>query len=418
MKVSYDPQAYVPVEDVSTDSLGLQLPECKSIAARGACLLWLAGRRMPVQTDTCTDVEVITRALADADAGREIWLGESGTALRFLTALLSSRPGEWVLTGSEWLMNRPMQGLLDALRSLGANPVEKVSPTRWRIRGKELTPASPIAVEGSVSSQWVSALLLAGIQMRAPLTLKVTGREVSAKYTRLTVKMMRRFGIPVSHLGDTLTVQPTLPKIPFEFAIERDCTSASYFMEFAAITRKKIFLPGADLSCSIQPDAVASRYFGPLGLAFFNFRPGLGLDPFGPIPRALTVEMGGNPDLVPSVVCACAALGVPFRISGVAHLEYKESHRLTELKALLSQLGIDMHISQEDGGSIRTVGSPAPVPGSRVLCDSDDHRMVMAASLLACSPAGVQIEVSDPHAVDKSFPQFWKQMRKIGITLS
>ena len=395
--ITYDPRG------MSEEAL--KLPLCKSISARVACLDYLSGRdaRMHL-SGRSTDEEVIAAALGQGPMHGIVNVGESGTALRFLSAMAASTPGrEITITGAgSRIMHRPMAPLLEALQALGA-PAPEVAGDSLCIRGARLHSRGEITLDASESSQYVSALLLRAPGIEGGLRLRLSGRPVSMPYISMTLRLMEAYGIKAdAYPEERLIIVPEgLYTAPQEYICEHDWSSASYFLELALLSGKHLTLPHLPArDSSLQGDSVCSEIFASPAFHGDTMR--------------LERDMSACPDLVPAVAAACAGKGVPFRISGIGHLRHKESDRIKALCAELGKMGAmitagDDHMEMDH---IRTL-TPPRLP----LCSHGDHRIVMALTPLSAVVTGIRFD-SACEETAKSFPGFWKEMHKCGIARS
>ncbi|MCX6307320.1 MAG: 3-phosphoshikimate 1-carboxyvinyltransferase, partial [Bacteroidia bacterium] len=207
----------------------IQLPASKSIRNRALILNAMAGSA-PTETlknlADCDDTMVMTKALSFET--HQIDIGAAGTSMRFLTAFLSGREGEWILTGSQRMQDRPIRLLVDALNQLGADIsyLEKDGFPPLKIRGHKLKGGS-IRIDGGISSQYLSALMMAAPAMEEGLNLTIEGELISKPYFLMTLEMMRLWGVASSWDGTTVVIQPqTYQQRPF--TIESDWSGASY----------------------------------------------------------------------------------------------------------------------------------------------------------------------------------------------
>jgi len=400
--LSYTPVAGTPV---------IELPRSKSIAARVACLDYLCGLTPCAGADAGTDERVITCALRRGFRGTDIDLGESGTAMRLLTALAAATPdADVVLHGTRQLMQRPMRPLLEALNSLGALPVERISDTAFRVRGTRLRSRGITKVNPSVSSQFVSALLLAAPLIDGGLRLQFTAAPVSKPYIDMTISVLRRYSVVASEHQGIIAVDEGECSPPAQRIEEPDWSAASYFYEAALITGRSIAIKGLrPHGRSLQGDSKCEVIFSQLGVATENLDGHLLLTP---ATRATRFDacMTHVPDLVPAVVAACAATGISLNICGVEHLQVKESARLSALATELAKVNIALTVTP--AGTIATL-RPQMVVSHPLFSPHADHRMAMAlAPIAALGP----IAMENPQATRKSFPSFWHQLTKLGYT--
>ena len=215
------------------------LPASKSISNRVAILNALSPVPQPLYNlSDSDDTAVMLDALC---TDREtVDLRAAGTAMRFLTAYFASRPGQRTLTGTDRMRNRPVRALVDALRTLGAeiDYMEKEGFPPLKVTGRRL-PGGEVTLDAGVSSQYISALLMIAPSMTRGICLHLTGTLVSEPYLRLTVALMRQFGIIVEEERQTFTVRPQTVR-PIPFTVEADWSAASYWYEVAALSQTPV----------------------------------------------------------------------------------------------------------------------------------------------------------------------------------
>ena len=213
----------------------INVPASKSICNRALILNTLS--YSPYEIDNlsdCDDTQVVVRALTSD--GKDFNIGAAGTAMRFLTAFLSKIFGEWTITGTERMKNRPIALLVDALNSIGAEIeyIEKEGYPPLRIKGHALR-GGEISLAGNVSSQYISALLMVAPTMELGLKLHLIGDIISKPYINLTINLMKRFGVECVWQGNTISVVPQ-EYIPIKFTVEGDWGAASYWYSMVALS--------------------------------------------------------------------------------------------------------------------------------------------------------------------------------------
>lgn len=399
------------------------LPRSKSIANRALILGALASQPLPEEKDAPSDdVKVMIRALREVD-NAEINVGAAGTAMRFLTAYYASTPGAKItITGSERMLSRPIGPLVDALRRLGAN-IEYLGAEGYpplRIQGEHLR-GGEIEVEASLSSQFISALLMVAPRFDSPLTVHLKGKAVSVPYIDLTLSMMSRRGVQAERTGMDISVLPgsyTLPTTPDD---EGDWSAASYWYEIAALSAGFVTLSELQ-SASGQPDAVVADIYQRLGvITTYTDRddddryigPSAALSASPEVYSRLDLDMSGMPDLVPAVAVSACLLGVPFRLDGVANLRIKETDRIHALITELAKLSFRLYTDGSD--TLVWDGDRLPVVSIEPIATYDDHRIAMAFAPAAIYIPGITI--LDPDVVTKSYPQFWDHMVRAGFDI-
>ena len=337
----------------------LELPQSKSYMARKLIIDAIAGCATCDVENPCADIAALCRALevygstSERSAGTTLDLGGSGTALRMLTALFAATEGTDVtLTGDDSLRRRPMAILIDALRQLGAvvDCLDEDGYAPLRIRGRRLAGGS-IPVDPTVSSQYVTALMLVAPMLESTLRLRLEGEAVSMPYIKMTAGMMRRRGVTVDIDRYDLEIAPGTYSAADNNPPERDWSAASYWYETAALTAGWIYLPGLHAD-DLQGDRCLVDIMPRLGV-LSDFEPDdyecegddagtppLQLSATPDLWGRLELDLGQNPDLVPALAVTAAALSVPFRIDGIANLRYKECDRIDALQRELLKIGV------------------------------------------------------------------------------
>ncbi|MDR1222755.1 MAG: 3-phosphoshikimate 1-carboxyvinyltransferase [Tannerella sp.] len=395
----------------------IHLPASKSIGNRALILNALCRhpkeiKNMPV----CDDTEVMIKALRDEDS--ELNIGAAGTAMRFLTAYLSVKKGTRIITGTERMKNRPVKLLVEALQSLGAKIgyLEKEGFPPLRIRGQALT-GGEVCLDGSVSSQYISALLMIAPQMTNGIRLHLIGDVISRPYINLTVRLMRMFGATVLEEGQTFTVPPQ-PYSPVEnFTVEADWSAASYWYEMAALYKdKETHLSLSGLSADgLQGDASIAELFDRLGVKTTFTRSGVTLSKKErKIDPPLLFDFTAMPDMAQTAAVTCIMLNIPFRFTGLQSLKIKETDRLEALQTESGKLGYPLTV--RDGNSLEWDGKRSSITQSPVIATYEDHRMAMAfAPVSICRKEGIC--VADPQVVSKSYPSYWEDLEKCGFSI-
>lgn len=394
----------------------LRLPASKSISNRALVIAALGGDLEAVSGySPCDDTMLLRRALAAP--GKVVDIRAAGTSMRFLTAYLSATAGvSCLLTGTERMKARPIGPLVDALRQVGAlvsYEGEKGFPP-LSIEGRALQGGS-VVMDGSVSSQFVSALLLIAPTWPKGLDLQLTGGIVSRPYIDLTLCVMHEFGAEADWTSaTTIAVKPTGYRMK-PFAVESDWSAASYWYEMVALAPKgdhEVRLRGL-ADGSRQGDSVARYLFSLLGVrTTFKGDEGVILRPSGRLVPRLEYDFSGAPDLAQTFVVTCALLGVPFSFTGLQTLRWKETDRIAALEKEMFKLGYVLR--HESAGRLSWDGTrcePQPEP---VISTYDDHRMA-----LAFAPAALRgsIAIENPEVVSKSYPAFWEDLREAHFEL-
>ena len=336
--------------------------------------------------------------------GKELFLGNNGTALRFLTALVCLGKGQYVLTGEKRLLERPVGALVEALQNMGADISTRNNCPPVKINANGLT-GGKITLRDIESSQYVSALLLCAPYMPEGMNLILQGGVVSTPYIDLTIAVMNDFGAKIIQTGK-YEYHVAAGKIyqGREYSVEGDASSASYFFLAAALLKKTIRVAGINRHCK-QGDIRLLDVLEELGCKVRSEESWVEVTGNNLAEGDFTFDLNDMPDMVPTLAMLAAFREGQTVISNVAHLRIKESNRLAALVAELNRTGIEAQEMPEglviQGGKMR----PAKIE------TYNDHRMAMSFAIAGLVVRG--IEISDKKCVDKSFPKFWKELEKI-----
>lgn len=391
----------------------IDLPLSKSISNRVLILNALTGNRGRIErTAECDDTAVMLTALSQTSD--EVNIGAAGTAMRFLTAYFAMQPGRTVtITGTERMCNRPIALLVDALRQCGASIeyVDKEGYPPLKIHGCRLA-GGDITLPASVSSQYVSALLMTAPLMEHGLKLTLTDGIVSLPYIKMTLGLMKEWGVDSDFTDNVITVEPQ-QYTPVDFKVEADWSAASYWYEIEALSSGDLSLRGLSRN-SLQGDSHVADFFTGLGVNSEWDGDVMELMPSPDLTPRITLDMSEQPDLAQTVVVTCAMLGLPFHITGLSTLKIKETDRLTALRDELRKLSFVIDIV--DDNALEWEGARCPVDTSHpVVIDTyQDHRMAMAFAPVALYIPGLIIHNAD--VVTKSYPEYWDHLRSIGFT--
>ena len=391
----------------------VQLPASKSISNRALILNALSYSPYDIQNlSDCDDTEVMVRAL-NSDS-RDFDIKAAGTAMRFLTAFLSKIVGEWTITGTERMKNRPIKLLVDALNSLGARIeyMEKEGYPPLRIFGSALQ-GGEISLAGGVSSQYISALLMIAPLMEKGLTLHLEGNIISRPYINLTLQLMEQFGVKATWNGQTIKILPQEYK-PIRFTVESDWSAASYWYSIMALSKNaEIELLGL-FKNSLQGDAAGAKLFAQLGVGTAFTDRGVVLKYNGNAVKKLIYNFVNEPDLAQTFVVTCVLLNIPFRFTGLQSLKIKETDRIEALKTELRKLGY--LLTDSNDSILEWNGERCEPEADPIIATYEDHRMAMAfAPAALVLPKG--LKVADPEVVTKSYPAYWEDLRKAGFAL-
>lgn len=391
----------------------IQLPASKSISNRALIIHALSHSPYPIKNISDSDDTKVLEAALFSNSNK-FDIGHAGTAMRFLTAFLAKIVGEWEITGSERMQQRPIKILADALIQLGAKIkyLKNEGCPPLKIYGSHLK-GQKLELDGSISSQYISALLLIAPTIENGLTLVLKGNITSKSYIRLTLELMAKFGIQYKWERNKIFV-PEQNYIPVDFTCEADWSGASYWYEALALAESgELFLENLQLN-SLQGDANISKWFEKFGVLSIQKENGIVIQKKENInPEELVLDFIENPDIAQTMACLCVAKNIPFHFSGLKTLKIKETDRLSALKNELAKFGAQ--IVEPEFGQLAWNGKITAKTAqiNPVIKTYHDHRMALSFAPIAL--AGLQLKIEDPLVVTKSYPGFWEDLKTNGF---
>ena len=359
------------------------------------------------------DTVVLKNALENLH--KTIDIHHAGTAMRFLTAYLSTLDGgKFILTGSKRMKERPIGILVDALKNLGfnINYLKKKGYPPLEINGTK-SEKSIIKLKSDISSQFISALILIGPTFKNGLTIELDGEIISKPYINLTLNVLKRMGIGYSFRKNIIKIDNVKEINPIKYLIESDWSSSSYFYSIVAIDKKINIKLSNFFKESFQGDSFIEKIFIKLGVKteFLNQTEIL-LSPINDFkkPSSLSFNLIDNPDLAQTVAVTCLALKIQVKITGLQTLKIKETDRILALHNELSKLGAKIIF---DDASIEII-PPVNFNKNIEIFTYDDHRMA-----LSFAPLGLitPLIINDPDVVTKSFRSYWNDLLQLNFNL-
>lgn len=334
-------------------------------------------------------------------------VGDAGTVMRFLTAYLATKQGCHTITGNKRMQQRPIGALVLALNQLGAH-IKYLGTDGFpplQISGGKL--GGTVAMDASISSQFVSALLMVAPYFNTPLQLTLKHNLVSAPYVQATIAIMRHFGVDVIHHKNTFCV-PLKAYTNKPYLVEADWSAATYYYSMVALGMvSKITLTGYNQN-SLQADSAVAHVFKQFGVHTHYHSNAIILSKTNiNLPQTLTLNCLAFPDAVPAIAVTCAGLGIAVNLSGLQTLVIKETNRIEALKFNLQQLGLNVSATNNSlaiSGNIKIQGASIKT--------FNDHRMAMAFATLAKTTL---LHLDNLSCVAKSYPQFWQHAKQCGI---
>lgn len=371
------------------------------------------------------DSEVMQKALKSTS--NLIDVSHAGTAMRFLTAFFATQEGRDItITGSARMKERPIQVLVEALNTLGADIsfLETEGCPPLKINGKLLTK-DQVSLKANVSSQYISALLLIAPKLKNGLELSLEGEITSVPYINMTLDLLNQIGVETCFENNIIKVSPlqSLNAQHKALTVESDWSSASYFYSIVALSPvgTEIILSSYKKD-SLQGDSVLAKIYTDFGvITTFNENAITLLKSSDCKLQSLDCELKNAPDIAQTIAVTCFGLGIGCHLTGLHTLKIKETDRLVALKTELEKLGaavsitensLDLkpnHLFASDENSLSEEGFGDSI------ATYHDHRMAMAFAPLGLK---TNLKIEDAMVVSKSYPTFWEDLKAIGFTIS
>ncbi len=390
------------------------LPGSKSVANRALIIHALS--YSPYEIENLSDSDDVRVMNEVINSNSNVFdIGHAGTAMRFLTAFLAQIMGEWILTGSERMKQRPIGILVDALNKLGARVeyLENEGFPPLKIVGSHLT-GCVLELDGSVSSQYISALLMIAPTVEGGLTLRLKNKITSRPYIDMTLKLMEQFGVQSVWKGNEIRIaEQTYKARPF--SVEADWSGASYWYQMAVMA-KELDLELVGLTTeSLQGDAQIAKWFQELGIDTIATEKGSKLVKNGKaFPKKLNLNFIENPDVAQTFAVLCVMKQIPFHFTGLETLKIKETNRIAALQDELAKFGA--RIAEPAHGELSWDGTfPLEKQAIPEIETYHDHRMALAFAP-ACQVYG-PVPILDPMVITKSYPAYWEDLKKVGFVI-
>lgn len=342
-------------------------------------------------------------------------VGPAGTAMRFLSAYLSAKNGNFLLTGTERMKQRPIGILAEALKTIGADisyaeaegfpPLNIVGPLNQK--------TAEVKIKGDISSQYISALLMIAPILPQGLTLEIEGELTSKPYVDMTLDMLAEVGIVHSWNGNSISIKPQVFK-PGTLVVEPDWSAASYWYSIAALADEaEISLPALKEK-SLQGDSQIKNIMKIFGIATSKTDKGIAISNLGlSLDTKEVLDLKTCPDLAQTIVVIAAALGKNMAFTGLETLKIKETDRIAALQNELAKIGVTF---TEDNLVYTLNTDNLHFPDKVTFATYEDHRMAMAFAPLALLINEVEIE--EMQVVEKSYPYYWEDLKKAGFDVS
>ncbi|WP_339749931.1 3-phosphoshikimate 1-carboxyvinyltransferase [uncultured Rubinisphaera sp.] len=333
----------------------------------------------------------------------DLWLENSGTSIRFLTAMCATGSGTYILDGNKRMRERPIEDLIHSLQSLQVDAKctegNRCPPVKIQTTG---LPGGTVNIAGSLSSQYLSGLLMVAPYAQAPLEIIVEGELVSIPYIEMTLDVMKRFGVEVQTEDlQSYRIEPQKYQ-GCDYQIEPDASAASYFFAAAAITQGKVTIPGLSRS-AMQGDVHFVDVLEEMGCEVTWKENSITVQ--GRKLQGIDIDMNAISDTAQTLAAVAVFAVGSTRVRNVAHMRIKETDRVAAVVTELKRLGIKVE-EHTDGFTIH----PGPITPASIKT-YDDHRMAMSFSLIGLMNPGIQIE--DPACTAKTYPHYFEDLQKL-----
>ncbi|MEX1189578.1 MAG: hypothetical protein WED33_09990 [Bacteroidia bacterium] len=407
------PELVELISPVVSPRVKIELPASKSLSNRILILEAVTnGLVKGIGYSDAEDSRNLKRCIEEKST--EMYVGEGGTTLRFLMAFLAATVNyEGVLRGSDRLMKRPVDALVLALNSLGAEVeiVNKDKEISISISGKSIR-GGELELAPSESSQFASALLLAAPLFEQGLHLKLPKDFPSVSYLLMTVKLMQACGFDISVNKHEVNFNISSLK-PVEIKIEKDWSSASYWYGIVSLLKgSRIELEGLGID-SLQGDASCVDVFKFFGVKTTETESGIVISNEELIMHELAFDVAEFPDLFPTLAFTAAAKRMKIYFSGLSTLRVKESDRVEAVMKELAKVGVKSSLLNSD---LLMIDAKELRTDRMVIFETyDDHRIAMGAAIL--STVLWKAAIRNPHVVGKSYPSFWQQLSLLGFSV-
>ncbi|GGH26441.1 3-phosphoshikimate 1-carboxyvinyltransferase [Sphingobacterium alkalisoli] len=397
----------------------VQLTGSKSESNRALIIRALSDSKVKVENlseaaDTVILEKVLMQVHADGSERKVIDIGPAGTAMRFLTSYLNLLDGNFILTGTERMQQRPIGILVDALKNIGAQ-IQYISKSGFpplQIEGKISQSSDKVHIKGNVSSQYISSLLLIASALKTGLTIEIEGELTSRPYVTMTLNMLKEAGITYEWEGNTIHVAPQKHQESVLY-VEPDWSAASYWYAMVALSEKgEIFLPGLKKN-SLQGDISIAGIMKHFGVQTTFTTKGIHIKKVAIDSNQQLFDFKECPDLAQTVVVVAAALKRNVSFTGLETLKIKETDRIAALQNEISKFGAKLTAEDE---IYHLTTANVKDPGAVSFATYEDHRMAMAFAPLAL--VFDEITIVEPKVVEKSYPAYWEHLARQGFHIT
>ena len=393
--------------------ISITIPGSKSESNRLLILQSLYPNLTITNLSTSDDTQNLVKGLKTTKGTIDIL--HAGTAMRFLTAYYASKNGcEITLTGSKRMQERPIKILVDALTNLGADItyLKNEGYPPLKVRGNVLENSS-IKINADISSQYITALMLIAPSLKNGLNIELEGEITSIPYIEMTLDLLQRIGVTCSLINNCIAIESHYKIKDQNIEVESDWSSASYYYSMVALSENIEITLKYFKKNSLQGDSKLSVIYNLLGVTteYNNLEHTITLKRnHNKRPTFINQNLNQTPDIAQTIIVTCFGLGLGCKLTGLKTLKIKETDRLQALKNELHKLGAHCMITND---SIELLSS-SEIKANVLIKTYQDHRMAMAFAPLSLLTS---IEIENPEVVSKSYPTFWEDLQKLGVSI-
>ena len=390
------------------------LSPSKSISNRDITINALQNSKFDIKSVSKKDaIKVFDRKIRKGDLN--LTTGQPAKAIRLMRAFLLFFKGDWIISGSAEMYKRPVGDVIDMLQNQGINIKyiirEEFPPLK--IIGKGIK--GPITrVDATICSQFISVSLLISPTLSSDDAIELKNRIIGSPYINQTLKLLNYLGVNTNWSKDEMLIEHELND-GSAMTVEADWLSASYWYQMAAIANKAELTINGLNPHSVQGNAIVKELFEPLGVKTTPTDSGVKLTKIKRKLKEFVYDFSNNPHLIPTMVTTCVALNLPFRFAGIEVMECAEPDRIMALQSQLTKIGANLTIEKRGYNKTMVFNGKASIPTNKVIDFKplDDHRVIMSLASIAVS--GCKVSIENPRVVSKSYPNFWEDLKQIGI---
>lgn len=394
----------------------ISLAPSKSISNRDIFIRALKNSKFDINSITKRDAaKVIDQSLLKPKAN--LFESDPAKAIRFLKAFLSYFKGDWIITGSEEMLKKPVVKVIKILENQGINIkyLEREGYPPFKVIGKGIK-GNIIRVDAAICSQFLSVSLLLSPTLSPDEAVELKNRIISSPYIDQTIRLLNYLGVNTNWNKEEILIEHKLND-GSEMTVEADWLAASYWYQMVALAKKAEFTINGLNSDSVQSDAIVKDIFEPLGVKTISNSRGVIIQNSKRKIKSLKYNFTNNPDLVPNFAVTCVALEIPFIFSGVESIRNKDTDRIKALQLELKKLGAIIKVKKIKGAEILTFDGKSKINSikSATFSSHGDHRIAM--SLAPLSILGLDVMIENPRVVSKSYPCYWDDFKKAGFLI-